>query len=126
MDLKPSAAGFRRRSSVRRARSEKNSSERDDEIMNPTTIGLPRGMLYYRYGTLWRTFFTELGADIVVSEPTTHRIAEEGMSITIDEACLSVKVFFGHVNDLLGKCDYIFVPRINSFGRKNSLCWRCR
>ena len=81
-------------------------------------------MLYYRYGTLWRTFFTELGADIVVSEPTTHRIAEEGMSITIDEACLSVKVFFGHVNDLLGKCDYIFVPRINSFGRNRDMCPR--
>ncbi len=25
-------------------------------------IGIPRGMLYYRYETLWKTFFTELGA----------------------------------------------------------------
>ena len=92
--------------------------------MIPTTIGIPRGMLYYRYETLWRTFFSELGANIVVSEPTTHRIAEKGMSITIDEACLSLKVFFGHVNDLLGKCDYIFVPRINSFGRNRDMCPR--
>lgn len=92
--------------------------------MIPTTIGIPRGMLYYRYETLWRTFFSELGADIVVSEPTTHSIAEEGMSITIDEACLSLKVFFGHVNELIGKCDYIFVPRISSFGRNRDMCPR--
>ncbi|MCH5188394.1 MAG: hypothetical protein J1F63_08310 [Oscillospiraceae bacterium] len=92
--------------------------------MSPTTIGIPRGMLYYRYEALWRTFFSELGANIVVSEPTTHRIAEEGMSVTIDEACLSVKVFFGHVNNLLGRCDYIFVPRISSFGRNRELCPR--
>ena len=92
--------------------------------MNSTTIGIPRGMLYYRYETLWRTFFTEIGADIVVSETTTHSIAERGMAITIDEACLSVKVFFGHVDNLLGRCDYIFVPRISSFGRDWELCPR--
>ena len=92
--------------------------------MIQTTIGIPRGMLYYRYETLWRTFFTELGAEVMVSEPTTHRIAEDGMSITIDEACLSVKVFFGHVNDLIGKCDYIFIPRVNSFGRNRDMCPR--
>ena len=92
--------------------------------MISTTIGIPRGMLYYRYETLWRTFFLELGANVVVSEPTTHRIAEDGMSVTIDEACLSLKVFFGHVNSLLGRCDYIFVPRISSFGRNRDMCPR--
>ena len=92
--------------------------------MSQTTIGIPRGMLYYRYETLWRTFFTELSANVVVSEPTNHRIAEEGMSITIDEACLSAKVFFGHVSSLMGKCDYIFVPRISNFGRNRDLCPR--
>lgn len=92
--------------------------------MEPVVIGIPRGMLYYRYGTLWRAFFKELGANTVVSEPTTHRIAEEGMSVTIDEACLSIKVFFGHVNALLGKCDYIFIPRISSFGRDREMCPR--
>lgn len=92
--------------------------------MKSTTIGIPRGMLYYRYETLWKTFFNELGANVLVSEPTTHRIAEKGMSITVDEACLSAKVFFGHVNELIGKCDYIFVPRISNFGRNRELCPR--
>lgn len=92
--------------------------------MEPTTIGIPRGMLYYRYETLWKTFFTKLGVDILVSEPTTHRIAEEGMSRTIDEACLSIKLYFGHVSELIGKCDYIFIPRISNFGRNRDMCPR--
>lgn len=89
-----------------------------------TTIGIPRGMLYYRYETLWKTFFEKLGVEIRVSEPTTHRIAEKGMSLTIDEACLSLKLYFGHVNELIGKCDYIFIPRICNFGRNRDMCPR--
>ena len=81
-------------------------------------------MLYYRYETLWKTFFEKLGAEVRVSEPTTHRIAEKGMSLTIDEACLSLKVYFGHVSELIGKCDYIFIPRICNFGRNRDMCPR--
>ena len=92
--------------------------------MEQTTIGIPRGMLYYRYEALWKTFFTKLGAEVCVSEPTTHRIAEQGMSLTIDEACLSLKLYFGHVSELIGKCDYIFIPRIGNFGRNRDMCPR--
>lgn len=92
--------------------------------MEPIIIGLPRGMLYYRYETLWETFFTQLGADVRVSEPTTHRVAEQGMSLTIDEACLSLKLYFGHISELIGKCDYIFIPRISNFGRNRDMCPR--
>lgn len=92
--------------------------------MEPTTIGIPRGLLYYRYETLWKTFFTKLGVDIRVSEPTTYRIAEKGMALTIDEACLSIKLYFGHVSELIGKCDFIFIPRISNFGRNRDMCPR--
>lgn len=92
--------------------------------MEPITVGIPRGMLYYRYGTLWRTFFAGLGVDIRVSGPTTRRIAEEGMALAVDEACLSLKLYFGHVRELAGKCDYILVPRIKSFGRGREMCQR--
>ena len=36
------------------------------------TIGLPRAMLYYRYRTLWQTFFRELEIPVVTS-PLTDR-----------------------------------------------------
>lgn len=81
-------------------------------------------MLYYRYETLWKTFFTKLGVNIRVSDPTTHRIAGQGMSVTIDEACLSLKLYFGHVSELIGGCDAIFIPRISNFGRNRDMCPR--
>lgn len=81
-------------------------------------------MLYYRYATLWNTFFKELGVSTRTSEATTHLIAEQGMSLTVDEACLSLKLFFGHVNSLIGKCEYILIPRIGNFGRGRDMCVR--
>ena len=86
------------------------------------TIGIPRAMLYFRYEILWKNFFTELGVKYIVSEPTNKEIIEKGSSLSIDEACLSTKIFIGHVNTLIGKCDYILVPRISNFGIKRNMC----
>ena len=88
------------------------------------TIGLPRAMLYYRYHTLWRTFFQELDVPVTVSAPTDRGILERGTALAIDEACLSLKIYLGHVAALAGKCDYILVPRISSFGRHRNMCTR--
>ncbi len=87
-------------------------------------IGLPRAMLYYRYRVLWRTFFQELGMETVVSVPTNRDILEQGTALAIDEACLSLKIYLGHVAALVGKCDYILVPRVSSFDRHRSMCTR--
>ena len=90
----------------------------------PLIIGLPRAMLYDRFQTLWQTFFRELGAEVAVSPPTDRQIMEDGAALAIDEACLSVKVFLGHVKALLGKCDYILIPWVVGFGRRQELCTR--
>lgn len=89
-----------------------------------TTIGLPRAMLYYRCRTLWRAFFHELGLETVTSAPTDRDILERGTALAIDEACLSLKIYLGHVAALVGKCDYILTPRVSSFGRHRNLCTR--
>lgn len=88
------------------------------------TIGLPRAMLYYRCHTLWRAFFQELGVDTLVSDPTDRDILERGTALAIDEACLSLKIYLGHVAALVGRCDYILVPRVSNFGFRRSLCTR--
>lgn len=87
-------------------------------------IGLPRAMLYYRYRVLWRTFFQELGMETVVSPPTDREILERGTALAIDEACLSLKIYLGHVAALVGRCDYILVPRVSNFGRQRAMCTR--
>ncbi len=87
-------------------------------------IGLPRALLYYRYRVLWRTFFQDLGMETVVSPPTDREILERGTALAIDEACLSLKIYLGHVAALVGKCDYILAPRVSNFGRHRSFCTR--
>jgi predicted nucleotide-binding protein (sugar kinase/HSP70/actin superfamily) len=85
-------------------------------------IGIPRALLYYQYYPMWKTFFEELGAEIVVSPPSTRLILSEGSSRVIADTCLPVKVFVGHVLSLVGKCDYIFIPAIRSIKSKIYNC----
>ena len=88
------------------------------------TIGLPRAMLYFRFRILWKVFFQELGAKVIVSPPTDRQILEEGTALAIDESCLSAKIYLGHVKALVGKCDYILIPWVNNFGRQRDMCTR--
>lgn len=88
------------------------------------TIGLPRAMLYYRCRVLWKTYFEALGARVVTSPPTNREILESGTALAIDEACLSLKIYLGHVQALVGKCDFILVPRVSNFGRHRNMCTR--
>lgn len=85
-------------------------------------IGLPRAFLYFKYQYLWETFFRELGCDIELSEETNKKILADGINHSIDESCLPAKIYMGHVQSLIGKCDYILVPRIKSFGHKEVSC----
>ncbi|MDW7657424.1 MAG: acyl-CoA dehydratase activase-related protein [Bacillota bacterium] len=85
-------------------------------------IGIPKAFLYYRYHHLWETFLTHLGIDYIVSPDTNKDIMNSGMTYAIDEACLSSKIYLGHVAWLRDKCDYILVPRISTPGHSGSVC----
>ena len=85
-------------------------------------IGIPRALLYYQYYPMWKTFFEELGAEVVVSPPTTQIMLSEGSSRVVADTCLPVKVFVGHVLSLVGKCDFIFIPAIRSVKSKVYNC----
>lgn len=88
------------------------------------TIGIPRALLYYRCGTMWKTFFEELSCRVLISPPTTRDLIETGSRIAVDETCLSAKIFMGHVDALTGKCDAIFIPRYSSLGHDAVFCTR--
>jgi len=85
-------------------------------------IGIPRALLYYEYYPMWKTFFEELGAEVVVSPSTTQDMLASGSSRVVADTCLPVKVFLGHVLSLVGKCDYIFIPAIRSVKRRVYNC----
>ena len=88
------------------------------------TIGIPRAFLYYRYHHLWEAFFRALDCDVVVSPKTNRAIVEEGSRLALDETCLPLKLFLGHVASLAGRCDAVFVPRLMSRGRESEYCVR--
>ncbi len=94
------------------------------ETASPLVIGIPRALLYHRYGTLWQGFFQNLGVKTITSGPTSRQLLEEGAALAVDEACLSLKIYFGHVRELLGRCDYILVPRLSNLGRHRNFCVR--
>ena len=85
-------------------------------------IGIPRAFLFYVYGPMWIQFFRALGAETVLSSETTKGTVMRGAMYSIDETCLSSKIFMGHVEELIGKCDCIFVPRIAGFGKDGIMC----
>jgi len=85
-------------------------------------VGIPRGLLYYSYHPLWRAFFTELGAEIVVSPKTNKAILDAGLRSALDETCLPVKLFFGHVQELASSVDYLLVPRLISVEPDAYIC----
>ncbi|MFC1954428.1 acyl-CoA dehydratase activase-related protein [Chloroflexota bacterium] len=90
--------------------------------MNKIRIGIPRALLYYQYYPMWQTFCEKLGAEVVVSPPTSQAMISGGSARVIAETCLPVKAFLGHVLSLVDKCDFIFIPAVRSVENKVYNC----
>lgn len=85
-------------------------------------IGLPKALLYYYYAPLWKAFFNVLDIDIIESKDTTTKTLIQGKEKSIDESCLALKIYLGHIEELKDKCDYILVPRIYSLVKTEQVC----
>lgn len=85
-------------------------------------VGIPRALAYYEYKELWRTFFTALGAEVVVSPPTTDATLAALTGHVIADLCFPVKVFCGHLVVLCGEADVIFVPALRRMEQNASHC----
>ena len=92
--------------------------------MKKIKIGIPRAFHYYRYGVLWKTYFECLGLKVILSPETNQEILSLGINNTIDECCLSYKIFVGHALYLSKMCDYLLIPRICDYGKKDKVCTR--
>ncbi len=86
------------------------------------TVGIPRGLLFYRYGTLWKTFLEDLGRIVVVSDETDKAVEEAGDAASVDECCLASKIYLGHVAGLIERCDAVFVPCYASGDHRAGFC----
>ncbi|MEE1013301.1 MAG: acyl-CoA dehydratase activase-related protein [Clostridia bacterium] len=75
-------------------------------------IGIPKGLLFQYYYPLWRSLFENLGFEVVLSDKSSKTLVQKGIAVTVPEICLPIKIFNGHVINLIEKdVDYIFCPR---------------
>ena len=86
-------------------------------------IGIPRTLTYYAYKPLWETFFQDLGCEIVVSDKTTKSILDKGVEFAVNDACIPIKLFHGHVYNIGNRTDFLFVPRLLNLTREKSVTY---
>lgn len=85
-------------------------------------IGIPRSLFYYDFGIMWKYFFEYLKIPYQISPNTNEEIKELGNLCGVDEMCLSMKHYLGHVLYLSDKVDYILVPRVDNYGIIHQTC----
>lgn len=85
-------------------------------------IGIPGALFYFVYYPLWRVFFEGLGAQVVTSGKTTRELLDNGVREALADACVPVKLFFGHAMALKEKVDQLFIPRIVCLNNKTVYC----
>ncbi len=72
-------------------------------------IGIPNGLYLAEEMPLWKHFFATLGVETVTSENLKNAL-KTGKKLAQAEFCAPMNAFFGHVQYLADKCDYIFLP----------------
>jgi predicted CoA-substrate-specific enzyme activase len=88
------------------------------EGMTGIRVGIPRALMAYDSLPAWRTFFAELGCEVVLSPDTDDKVLGDGMRRLVVETCLPVKSFCSHVAWLDGHgVDFIFVPSLVITGK---------
>ena len=78
--------------------------------------------MYSKYHPFFENFFFGLGADIINSENTNKRILNLGVKHCVDEACLPVKIYHGHVASIKDQCDFLVIPRIMQIHNYEYIC----
>lgn len=87
-------------------------------------IGIPRALHGIQHYPLWRTFFEDVGAQVILSPSTNRDMVAAGARVVADVTCLPVKVYAGHVIWLRdhGQVDFVFAPAIRSIERNAMHC----
>jgi len=80
---------------------------------NKPSVGMPRALWFWEYFPFFRTFFEEIGFDVVISGTSTSTLIHSGVESVAAETCFPVKLAHGHILDLLdADVDYLFLPSI--------------
>ena len=97
------------------------------EFNTEKIIGIPRAISYYNNYPFYYGFFKSLGYKVLLSDKTTTKLINTGSQCVVSDTCLPIKVFVGHVVNLLEKgCNTIFIPSLQSTAYKVNNCTKIR
>ncbi|MCL2481143.1 MAG: acyl-CoA dehydratase activase-related protein, partial [Spirochaetaceae bacterium] len=84
-------------------------------------IGIPRTLEFWNSLPFWKTFFTALGFEVILSSASSYDVFEKGLQyVPSDTACFPAKLVHGHVEDLVAKgVDRIFLPMMIRMPKEN-------
>ncbi len=84
-------------------------SKKHARIKSPLKIGIPHALYLAEEMPLWKHFFQTLGVETITGDNFKNAI-KSGKKLAGAEFCAPMNAFFGHVQYLADKCDYIFLP----------------
>ncbi len=86
-------------------------------------IGLPSALLNQYYLSFFKPFFEKLSCEVILSHETTKMILDKGVRKMVPEMCAPMKIYAGHVIELLDlNIDYVYIPRFVSIRDKDAFC----
>ncbi len=86
-------------------------------------VGFCRALLYHIQWDFWKEYLDGLGAEIVLSPPTSKEMLSDGLKLAVDDTCLPVKAFYGHAQWLTTEAvDFMLVPRLVSLEKHTYIC----
>ncbi len=107
-------------------------AERTELLLNPPeakpldgidrgVIGLPRAMFFHELMPFFKTFWTALGFQTVISEKSNKRLIHRGVEVVVSEPCFPIKVSHGHLLDLVDQgVKRIFLPSVVNMPQSSS------
>lgn len=78
------------------------------------SMGIPRVLNLFENYPFWHRFFTELGYEVVLSDPSSKDLFEKGIeTIPSDSVCYPAKLVHGHMMNLIDKgVKKVFYPAV--------------
>jgi len=106
-------------------------AERTEMLLNPPeakpldgkdrgVIGLPRALFFHELMPFFKTFWTALGFETIISEKSNKKMIHRGCEVVISEPCFPTKVAHGHILDLVDQgVRRIFLPAVINMASKD-------
>ncbi|MBC8413192.1 MAG: CoA activase [Nitrospira sp.] len=78
-------------------------------VKRHTSVGIPAALHMYEDLPMWKYFFEQLSIKTISSEPYNEAL-KAGKSIAGAEFCAPMTALYGHVQYLIERSDYVFLP----------------